>query len=65
MSKEDIKNEFLERVVRSWGTTLLGVGLCITMVILGSTEKIQWSEAYGWFVVSVGLITRKDKITKI
>lgn len=62
MSKEKLKSEIWNRIVKSWSSTLLGVGLVITMVVLGAIEKIEWETAYGWLTVGVGLVTKKDSL---
>ena len=62
MSKEDLKSEMWNRIVKSWASTLLGVGLVISMVVLGVIDKIEWETAYGWLTVGVGLVTKKDSL---
>ena len=63
MSKEGIKSELWNRIVKSWASTLLGVGLVITMVVLGAMDKVEWETAYGWLTVGVGLVTKKTNFS--
>lgn len=61
----DLKNELIQRIFKSWASSLLGVGLIVTLVVLAIKKEIEWETAYGWVTFGFSLISKKDTLTKI